>query len=149
MTRSQQATSNGCKQPWWYWWWASWVWAGTRFARPAGQGRITHGREFPWHIKIGWIWPHTTVVRSVYLWFSCESDLPPRPQGKWILRCLSERTCKSRAWHRRTGSHMQMPVHQAHSDSCLACFTSQQLESQKNSTNFYEYHAAVNLHFFI
>lgn len=130
--------------------WASWVWAGTLLVRPAGQGH--HAWKSSLHTsRLRWILtPHRCSPERICVWFSCESDLPPRPQGKWILRCLPERTKNPSPWHRGgLVSHADASPPQAHSDS-MSCFlpASQQLESQEKQHKFYEYvHATVNLHF--
>lgn len=132
--------------------WASWVWAGTRWARPAGQGHHAWKRSLQTS-RLRWILtPQHCSPERIHMCFSCESHLPRRPEGKWILCCLLERTKNPSPWHRGgLVSHVDASLPQAHSDSMswfLPAF--QQLQSQEKQHKFHEYvHATANLHFFI
>lgn len=142
-------TSDGCKQPWY--WWVSLLGLGRYPLSETSRTRTSRMEEFPSHIRLRWILtPHRCSPERICMWFSCESDLPPRPQVKWILRCLPERTKNPSPWHRGgLVSHADASPPQAHSDS-MSCFlpASQHLESQEKQHKFYEYvHATVNLHF--
>lgn len=121
--------------------WASWVWAGTRLGRPAGQGH--HARKRSLHTsRLRWILtPQHCSPECIHMCFSCKSDLPCRPEGKWILCCLPERTKTPSPWHREgLVSHVDASPPQACSDS-ISWFlpASQQLQSQEKQHKFYEY----------
>lgn len=131
--------------------WACWVWAGTRLARPAGQGH--HAQKRSLHTsRLRWILtPHCCSSERICVCFSCESDLPPRPEGNGSSAVFSWEDKNPSPGHRgELVSHEDASLPQAHADSMSSFLpASQQLERQGKQHTFYEHvHATVNLHFF-
>lgn len=79
--------------------WASWVWAGTRLVRPAGQGH--HAWKHSLHTsRLRWVLtPHCCSPECICVCFSCESDLPSQREMDPLLS-FPERTKNPSPGHR-------------------------------------------------